>query len=37
MTVTTTSGEGTYTGTFSTDTDNVVVKALPSIGSFTIE
>jgi len=37
MTVTTTSGEGTYTGTFSNDTDNAVVKALPSIGSFTIE
>lgn len=37
MTVTTTSGTGTYTGTLSNNTDNVVVKSLPSIGSFTIE
>ena len=37
LTVTNTSGSGTYTGTFTTATDDVVVKTLPSIGTFTIE
>lgn len=37
LTVTNTSGGGTYAGTFTTDTDDVIVKTLPSIGTFTVE
>lgn len=41
LTVTTTSGTGTYNGTFGASdvdkTDNVTVKTMPSIGQFTIE
>lgn len=37
LTITNTSGGGTYNGSLSTPSDDITVKTLPSIGSFTIE